>query len=85
MNDYWDSFDCEIQCEEVYSEDYEYSSVEQLEYSSVCHTEDRGFESRRSCVLNEVPPRGENGSVLLKNTKCLLGDFNQKSRHKIEI
>ena len=28
MDDYWDSFDCEIQCEEVYSEDYEYSSVE---------------------------------------------------------
>ena len=49
MNDYWDSFDCEIQCEEVYFEDYEYSSVEQLEYSSVCHTEDRGFKSRRSC------------------------------------
>ena len=23
MNDYWDSFDCQIQCEEVYSEDYE--------------------------------------------------------------
>lgn len=23
MDDYWDSFDCEIQCEEVYSEDYE--------------------------------------------------------------
>ena len=33
MNDYWDSLDCEIQCEEVYSEDYEYSSVEQLEQS----------------------------------------------------
>lgn len=53
-----------------------------MEYSSVCHTEDRGFKSRRSCVLNEVPPRGENGSVLLKNTECLLGDFNKKSRHK---
>ena len=26
MNDYWDSFDCEIQCEEVYNE---YSFVEQ--------------------------------------------------------
>ena len=22
MDDYWDSFDCEIQCEEVYPEDY---------------------------------------------------------------
>ena len=21
MNDYWDSFDCEIQCEEIYSEE----------------------------------------------------------------
>ena len=26
MNDYWDSFDCQIQCEEVYNE---YSFVEQ--------------------------------------------------------
>lgn len=26
MNDYWDSFDCEIQCEEVYNE---YSFMEQ--------------------------------------------------------
>ena len=46
MNDYWDSFDCEIQCEEIYNE---YSFVEQLECSSPCHGEDRGFESRRSC------------------------------------
>ena len=46
MDDYWDSFDCEIQCEEVYSEDFEYSFMEQLECSSPCHGEDRGFESR---------------------------------------
>lgn len=23
MNDYWDSFDCQIQCEEFFIEDYE--------------------------------------------------------------
>lgn len=32
MNDYgygyWDSFDCEVQCEEVYHEDYTYEQDE---------------------------------------------------------
>ena len=31
--DYWDSFDCQIQCEEFFIEDYncEYESIEQNE------------------------------------------------------
>jgi hypothetical protein len=28
MQDYWDSFDCEVQCEEVYAEEYSLSDLE---------------------------------------------------------
>lgn len=29
MNDYWDSFDCQIQCEEVYAEEPDLSELEE--------------------------------------------------------
>ena len=28
MENYWDSFDCEVQCEEMYSEEYDLSDLE---------------------------------------------------------
>ena len=28
MGNYWDSFDCEVQCEEMYSEEYDLSDLE---------------------------------------------------------
>lgn len=29
MNSYWDSFDCEIQCEEVYTEEPDLSEIKE--------------------------------------------------------
>ena len=46
MGDYWDSFDCQIQCEEIYREE-DFFNEDEDEY---CDDEDDCFEPGRPTI-----------------------------------